>query len=204
MGEEPEFWEKAFNEKQEMWGLEPARSAELAAVFFAEHGVKTVLIPGIGYGRNAKPFMERGMTVTGIELSKTAIEMAAKHFGNRLPVYHGSVTDMPFDHRTYDGIFCHALIHLLDTAERKKLIADCLRQLNPGGWMFFSVISKQASSYGQGKLLGKDRFEQFGGVNMFFYDGESIAGEFGAAGLKEAIPVTENYPFHLISCQREG
>ncbi len=27
--ENPEFWESAFNEKQEMWGFEPAKSAVL-------------------------------------------------------------------------------------------------------------------------------------------------------------------------------
>ena len=77
---EPEFWEKNFIEKQEMWGFEPSRSAVLAKDFFLQKAVKTVLIPGIGYGRNAQIFRENGMEVTGIEISKTAIEMAGKHY----------------------------------------------------------------------------------------------------------------------------
>ena len=56
-----EFWEKAFNEKQEMWGREPAKSAQLAKDFFVENSIKDILIPGIGYGRNAQPFIENGI-----------------------------------------------------------------------------------------------------------------------------------------------
>jgi len=61
-----------------MWGFEPAKSAVLAKDFFVEHKVKNILIPGIGYGCNAKVFMDNGMSVTGIEISQTAIDLAKK------------------------------------------------------------------------------------------------------------------------------
>lgn len=202
--ERPEFWESAFTEKQEMWGFEPAKSAVLTKDFFVEKSVRNVLIPGIGYGRNAKVFRDSGMTVTGIEVSKTAIEMAGKHYGTDLLIHHGSVTDMPFDTNLYDGIFCYALIHLLDSHEREKLIHDCYEQLSAGGYMVFTVISKEASTYGQGKLISKDRYEMFGGVKMFFYDLASIHAEFDTSGLFEIIEVAENYPFFLIKCKKEG
>lgn len=202
--ERPEFWESAFTEKQEMWGFEPAKSAVLTKDFFVEKSVRNVLIPGIGYGRNAKVFRDSGMTVTGIEVSKTAIEMAGKHYGTDLLIHHGSVTDMPFDTNLYGGIFCYALIHLLDSHEREKLIHGCYEQLSAGGYMVFTVISKEAPTYGQGKLISKDRYEMFGGVKMFFYDLASIHAEFDTYGLFEIIEVAENYPFFLIKCKKEG
>jgi SAM-dependent methyltransferase len=198
----PEFWESAFITKQEMWGFEPAKSAVLTKDFFVEKAVKNILIPGIGYGRNAQVFKDHGMAVTGIEISQTAIDMAAKHYGADMTIYHGSVMDMPFDKRQYDGIFCYGLIHLLDESERAKLISDCYDQLTDNGYMVFTAISKEAPTYGQGQLLSKDRYEMFGGVNMFFYDRESINAEFNAAGLFEIAEVTENYPFFLIKCKK--
>ena len=36
--------------------------------------VKDILIPGVGYGRNAKVFIDNGINVTGIEISKTATQ----------------------------------------------------------------------------------------------------------------------------------
>ena len=119
-----EFWDEAFKNKQEMWGFEPAISTVITKNFFVEHNVKNVLIPGIGYGRNAQIFTDNGMAVTGIEISRTAIDLAHKHFKNGLTIHHGSVTDMPFDNKLYDGIFCYGLIYLLNKNERKTFIKN--------------------------------------------------------------------------------
>ncbi len=200
---QPKFWESAFTDKQEMWGFNPARSAIVTKDLFVEKAVKNILIPGIGYGRNAQIFRDNGIAVTGIEISKTAIEMARKYYGTDMIIHHGSVTDMPFDNRTYDGIFCYALIHLLDSSDREKLIRDCYNQLSENGYMVFAVISKEAPTYGTGTLISKDRYEMFGGVQMFFYDKESIHAEFDQAGLFEITEITENYPFFLIKCRKE-
>jgi|SRR5690606_35846441 len=197
-----EFWEEAFKEKQEMWGFEPAKSAKLTKDFFVENGVKNILIAGIGYGRNAQIFRENGIEVTGIEISKTAIELARKHYGTSMIIHHGSVTNMPFDNNQYDGIFCYGLIYLLDSNERAKLISDCYNQLAENGYMIFTAITKQAQTYGQGKQIGKDRFEMFGGAKIFFYDEETIQEEFGKYGLFEVTEVNENYPFYLIKCRK--
>ena len=201
--EKPEFWESAFGEKQEMWGFEPAKSAVLTKDFFVQKSVQNILIPGIGYGRNAQIFKENGIAVTGIEISKTAIEMAGKHYGTDMVIHHGSVTDMPFDKNQYEGIFCYALIHLLDRAEREKLICDCYNQLSENGFMVFTVISKQAHSYRQGKFISKDRYQIYDGVNMYFYDKESIHAEFDQAGLFEITEISESQPFFLIKCKKQ-
>ncbi|MEJ2883386.1 class I SAM-dependent methyltransferase [Pedobacter sp. GR22-6] len=200
--EKPEFWESSFTEKQEMWGFKPSKSAVLTKDFFVSQSVKKILIPGIGYGRNAQIFKENEIEVTGIEISKTAIEMARKHYGGDIVIHHGSVTDMPFDSNQYDGIFCYALIHLLDRVERNKLIRDCYDQLLDGGYMIFTVISKDAHSYGQGKFVSQDRYEIFEGINMFFYDTDSIFNEFGEFGLFEVIEINESQPFFLIKCKK--
>ena len=197
-----EFWEEAFKDKQEMWGLEPARSAIITKDFFEEKGIKNILIAGIGYGRNAQIFRENGIEVTGIEISETAIELAEKHYGTNMTIHHGSVTDMPFDNKQYNGIFCYALIHLLDSKDRAKLIADCYGQLAENGYMVFTAITKEAQTYGQGKQIGKDRFEMFGGVQLFFYDRGTVQEEFGKYGLIEVAEVNENYPFYLIKCRK--
>ena len=198
-----EFWETAFNDKQEMWGMNPAKSAELTKIFFAEKSLKNILIPGIGYGRNAQPFIENGINVSGIEISKTAIELAKKHYGNEMTIFHGSVTEMPFEDKKYDGIFCYALIHLLDSKERKKLIQDCYNQLTKNGFMVFTAITKEDPNFGKGKLIEKDRYEFHEGAKIFYYDQESVKKEFNDFGLFEINEVSENQPMYLIKCKKE-
>ncbi|MDR2470473.1 MAG: class I SAM-dependent methyltransferase [Tannerella sp.] len=191
------FWEASFAEKQTMWGFEPAESAIVAKDFFLKEKVKDVLIPGSGYGRNARVFLDAGMIVTGIEISKTAIELAKNQNKLDMPVYNGSVADMPFDDKLYDGIFSYALIHLLNTDERAKFIRDCYNQLQPNGTMIFSFISKNDPMYGSGQELSKDWFEMSSGVKLFFYDADSIRHEFGNYGLMDFHAMDEPVKFTL-------
>ena len=205
-----EFWESSFIEKQTMWGFEPSDSAILTKDYFLEKNVKDILIPGIGYGRNAKVFIDNGIHVTGIEISQTAINLAREN-GITIPIHQGSVTEMPFDDKLYDSIFCFALIHLLNDNERKKFIKDCYSQLKPNGYMIFTTISKEAPMFGKGKQLAKDYFEVMDGVKMFFYDSDSIKQEFGEYGLIEISEIVEphkdmeNKPpfkFLMVKCQK--
>jgi SAM-dependent methyltransferase len=206
-----EFWESSFIEKQTMWGFEPTDSAILTKDFFLEKNVKDILIPGIGYGRNAKVFMDNGIHVTGIEISQTAIDLARGN-GLDISIYHGPVSDMPFDDKLYEGIFSHALLHLLNHREREKFIQDCYQQLKPNGYMIFTTVSKKAPMFGKGKKLEQDYFETPDGIGMYFYDSNSIKRDFGKSGLVEISEIDEpnksmkNKPsinFIMVKCKKE-
>jgi SAM-dependent methyltransferase len=200
------FWDDAFLRSELMWGFEPTASSLMARDHFARRGAQEVLIPGIGYGRNAKPFLERGMRVTGIEISETAIKLARSKLGLDIAIHHGSVLDMPFDSRRYDAIFCFGLIYLLDAVGRQQLLSACARQLSPGGSMVFTVVAKEFEMYGKGVKLGEDWYETHPGVRIFFYDATSIQREFGAYGQLEIAPVAEpmtggsTRPFLQVTC----
>ncbi|WP_160680504.1 class I SAM-dependent methyltransferase [Clostridium sp. C8-1-8] len=206
-----EFWEKSFAEKQAMWGVEPSSIAFVVADYFAENNLKDILIPGIGYGRNVNPFTDNNMEVTGIEISQTAINIARQNeIKNK--IYHGSVSDMPFENKLYDGIASFALIHLLNQSERKKFISDCYNHLKPGGYMIFTAVSEKAPMYGNGTKLGENYYETSYGVKLFFYDSRSIEKEFGDYGLVDFAEIDDIYKdnpdkppvnFLMIKCRKE-
>jgi SAM-dependent methyltransferase len=197
-----EIWESLYKSNHEMWGLNPTPSTIIAKDFFIEKGIKNMLIPGFGYGRNAQVFIENGIQVTGIEISKTAIEKAQKHFGADTKIHHGSVSAMPFDTIKYDGIYSYSLIHLLDIEERKKLIKDCYNQLAKGGYMVFVVVSKKAPNYGTGNFISEDRYEVHKGLCLYFYDEKSIENEFSDFGLFEINEIEEDLPFYIVKCRK--
>lgn len=202
-----ELWEAAFVKNQLMWGHAQSRSALFAAEVFARAGAKDVLIPGVGYGRNAKAFLDRGMSVTGIEISATAIGLARSELGLTIPIHHGSVTDMPFDDRTYDGIFCYGLLYLLDAEARARVLRACHAQLASDGQMIFTLIAKEAPMYGKGQHLGEDWYEPHPGVRMYFYDEASIARDFGPLGRVEQSRIDEpagsgTFPFINVTCKK--
>ncbi|MBR9918587.1 class I SAM-dependent methyltransferase [bacterium] len=181
-----QFWESNFIEKQKIWGDAATDLAVDAADLFMREGLSNILIPGFGYGRNAMEFIKRNIKVTGIEISQTAIKLAQDHFSNETKIHHGSVAQMPFDDTKYDGVFCHALLHLLEEDERKHCIDQSYRHLTKGGLMYFTVISSLDSAFENGEKIGHNRFQSPHGVNLFFYDESAIANEFEAYGLIEA------------------
>ena len=198
-----EFWEASFKDKQSMWGFQPANSAILAVDLFKANQLTSVLIPGFGYGRNGKVFYDNGIAVTGIEVSATAINIAKTHFGNSMKIYHGNVMDMPFDNSLYYGIFCYALIHLLDEQQRNKLIENCYQQLKTGGLMVFVALSTSTATYGQGINLSPNRFTSKHGVNLFYYDEDTISAEFSDYGLLQASEIKESsQTFYFIVCKK--
>ncbi len=189
-----EYWESRFKNEGAMWKFEPSVSAINALDLFRKQKINKILIPGFGYGRNGKLFIDNCFIVTGIEISASAIELARI---NRIgcTIHHGSVTSMPYDSEKYDGVFCYALIHLLNKKERRNFLSSCYKQLNKYGLMVFVVASKDSGLFGWGKYLSKDRYEIAKGLRTYFYDMDSVLKEFTDFGLTECMDIQEPVKF---------
>lgn len=177
-----------------MWQLKPSDSAFIALEYFKKQKINTILIPGFGYGRNGKLFIDNGFNVTGIEISRSAIELARLN-NIQCTIHHGSVISMPFDKGLFDGIFCYALLHLLNRTERRNFLKSCFDQLKDQGVMIFTVSSDKNSMYGNGKKLSRNRFEIARGLKVFFYDDDSVYGEFKEFGMIECTDLDEPVKF---------
>lgn len=189
-----EFWENHFLKQGTSWGFEPADSALLAANIFQQKNYHSVLLPGIGYGRNVKPFSNNKMKISGVEISQTAVSLLKDHYPE-VTVHCGSVLDECFENELFDGIFAYALLHLFNFHERKKIISAYYGQLIVGGTMIFSVISPESETMKQGKQIGRNRRLMPNGLKVFFYDDEAIRHEFSKAGLVEIIELEEPIKF---------
>lgn len=202
-----EFWESVYKNNGRMWGENPTDNARTVLKILQKHNIRNVLIPGFGYGRNAKVFYDEGIDVSGIEISKTAIGRAQKYFGNDVTIHLGSVTDMPFDDTQYQSIYCYSLIHLLNKADRKKLLHDCYSQLKDNGLMIFVALSINDERFGLGEELEKNTFHSPQGLNLYFYDEASIKDEFGNYNILEAEEINEpienpNEKHWMIVCEK--
>jgi 2-polyprenyl-3-methyl-5-hydroxy-6-metoxy-1,4-benzoquinol methylase len=171
------FWENLFAEKGTLWDFNPSDSALIALELFLENKIAKILIPGVGYGRNAKPFIDKGFNVTGIEISETAIELARKNNLN-FKIYQGSLLDIPFDNETYDGIFCYATWHLFNKKQQQQILRNCYSQLAKNGLMFFNVVSIESIQDFNGNLIAKNTKKLENGIEVYFSDIDSIRKEF--------------------------
>jgi SAM-dependent methyltransferase len=171
------FWEERFCEEGRIWGDSPSRTAEYAIGLFKDAGVKNVLVPGSGYGRNAGAFARAGFEVTGIEISDTAVKIA--RWSSQEIRYHlGSVLDMPFDDSMYDGIYCFNVLHLFRKNDRAVFLHRCQEQLKNGGVMFFVVFSDKEPSLGTGRMVEENTWESKPGREVHYYSEGDLLSEF--------------------------
>jgi SAM-dependent methyltransferase len=171
------FWENRFREEGRIWGDTPSRTAVYAIRLFKKAGVREVLVPGSGYGRNAEAFARAGFAVTGIEISDTALALA-RQGSQKVRYYRGSVLDMPFDDSVYDGIYCFNVLHLFRKNERAAFLQRCREQLKDGGVMFFVVFSDREPSCGTGRMVEEKTFESKPGREVHYYSTGDLVSEF--------------------------
>lgn len=65
-----EFWEKSFQDKQEMWGWEPADSVAETVELFKKHGLIKILIPDSVTVEMLRPYMTMDLRLQGLKFLK--------------------------------------------------------------------------------------------------------------------------------------
>ena len=118
--ESKRFWEERYDREQYIWGKEPGDSAYHAFKLFKNRDIQTVLIPGAGYGRNAKLFAG-DFQVTGVEISGRALALA-EDFVPRVEFVKGDVRNLVGrlgTDREFDAIYCFNVLHLFKKKGRE-------------------------------------------------------------------------------------
>ncbi len=171
-----EYWNGRFAREGAIWGDMPSRSAEYALELFQREGVRKILVPGAGYGRNTRLFSSAGFEVVGIEISEEAFRIA-EEFDDRTKFYNRSVFDMPHDDG-YDALYCFNLLHLFLGSERVLLVSRCREKLREGGFAFFVVFSELEKSFGKGRRLEHNTFESKPGRAAHYFTESDLLGHF--------------------------
>ena len=112
-------------------------------VDFRSYQAKNLLEVGCGVGIDLLRFAHGGAKVTGIDLSKTAIDLACKNFEQNkqngdLCVMNGEC--MEFANNTFDVVYAHGVLQY--TADSSKMIAEIYRVLKPEGEAILMVYNK--------------------------------------------------------------
>jgi ubiquinone/menaquinone biosynthesis C-methylase UbiE len=106
---------------------------------------KNLLEVGCGAGIDLVRFARGGANVTGIDLSKTAIDLACKNFEQSernadLCMMNGEC--MQFADNTFDVVYAHGVLQY--TADSAKMITEIHRVLRPGGEAIMMVYNKHS------------------------------------------------------------
>jgi SAM-dependent methyltransferase len=187
----PEYWSKRFAQEGMIWGSEPSLTALHARDLFRKHNVKSVLVPGAGYGRNTKVFSGEFETV-GIELSGTALNIAGE-WDSATRFIAGSALD-PREDIQVDAVYCYDVLHLFLEMDRRRLVTNCLEQVRPGGLLYFTCFSDEDPNNGCGELLEPGTYEYKKGKFAYFFSEEELRRYFLGCTVVETGTFLENLP----------
>jgi SAM-dependent methyltransferase len=102
-----------------------------------------VLEVGCGAGVDLARFAKGGATVTGVDLTESAIALARanfaqQHLDGRFEVADGE--HLPFPDDAFDLVYAHGVVQY--TADPAQLVRECHRVLKPGGQAIFQVYNR--------------------------------------------------------------
>jgi cyclopropane fatty-acyl-phospholipid synthase-like methyltransferase len=142
-----EYFEKLYSETSCKWGLKP----DFILVHFLELFPKgTVLDLGMGEGRNAIFLAEKGFTVEGVDVSKTAIDRSIHLARERkldINGYVGDLRNFKIAKQKYSLIIAAgASLNFLKKSEIEDIAKRIKSGLKKDGFVFVSVISTNDSA----------------------------------------------------------
>ncbi|MCX6012517.1 MAG: class I SAM-dependent methyltransferase [Chloroflexi bacterium] len=171
------YWDNRFRAENRIWGETPSNSAYHALALFNSINVKSVLVPGAGYGRNSQVFSRAGLQVTGLEISPIAIKLANQTDPKTMFIQK-SVLELDDLNMTFDAIYCFNVLHLFREPQRKLFIKKCLSVLNKNGVFFFVIFSEKEKSFGEGDEVEPGTFESKPGRPVHYFTGEDLMDHF--------------------------
>jgi SAM-dependent methyltransferase len=118
-----------------------------------DYGQLSYLEVGCGAAPNLIWLAERGIAVSGVDISPTALDLARQNFARRglqdriRRLEHGSATALPFADGSFDGALESCVFQHLARADRAGAFAEVVRVLKPGGIFVGHMLNRRHSTF---------------------------------------------------------
>ncbi|MDD3648291.1 MAG: class I SAM-dependent methyltransferase [Candidatus Dojkabacteria bacterium] len=112
-----------------------------------------VLDAGCAAGRDSRVLKDFGFHVTGVDLSRSLLEIAKQENPDIKFVYCDIRNMMEFDKNSFDGIWACGVFHELDRVDMRKVLLEFNRILRKGGLLF--IRTKQGKET-KTKIVSQD------------------------------------------------
>jgi SAM-dependent methyltransferase len=188
------YWTGRFAHEGYIWGETASPTTEAASAWFDRYKVRSVLVPGAGYGRNAKA-LSTVYTVDALELSPAAVA-AGREWAPEVRFTEGSVLELPSTLGSYDAVYAYDVLHLFMAADREQMIRELTGRLNPHGLLYCTVFSDEDAAYGVGEEVEPGSYAYKPGKFAHFYREDELQQEWQGLTVLATGSLDEvlNYP----------
>lgn len=120
-----------------------------------DHSGLRFLEMGCGAGPNLVWLAEKGITVSGVDIAPTALELArgllaeSGHGDLTDEFVEASVSDVPLPDQSFDGILESCVFQHLPRADRERAFTEVGRLLKPGGLFVGNMLGDNHTIYRQ-------------------------------------------------------
>jgi SAM-dependent methyltransferase len=115
---------------------------------------KEVLDVGCGAGTDLMRFARGGANVSGVDISASAIALAAANFAQQrltADLREADGEHLPFPDNTFDLVYAHGVVQY--TSNGEALVGECRRVLKDGGTAVFQAYNRISWLNGLSKLM---------------------------------------------------
>jgi SAM-dependent methyltransferase len=186
-----DYWDARFRERGRLWGDEPSLAGRRAAAFCRSMRIALeppgqplrVLLPGCGYGRNARCLAEDDTQVVAVDSSPAALALTVPH--PHVTYVRADATALPFRTAAFDAVIALHLFHLLDVEERRRACREWRRLCRRGAMLAVSVFAVEDADWGRGDCVEPDTWQREDGKRTHFFTEEALREAFSAFQITE-------------------
>jgi len=153
-----EFWNEQYSKEPLLFGNKPSVVGTKTIQEMNKKELKTVLDVGCAHGRDSTYLAKNGFEVTGIDISKIAIE-TSNQLSDKMQVNAKYIVGDFFSHpfkTKFDCIINFNTLHLFFEEKRKEFIQRMHDLLNENGIIVVASFSNFESQYGKGENSGEE------------------------------------------------
>ncbi len=183
-----EVWERMYHQEHPRWrGPSDLNLDNLKG---------RVLELGCGDGKTAIAMVEAGLSVVGLDLSRTALLTLGKRIDSgKLDLIQADALDLPFNEGAFDSVTSvHFLDHLI-LSDRRRAVSEIDRVLRAGGIVvgrFFSVDDMRS---GKGEQIEQSTYLRGNGVINHYFREDEILDLFAGYEALSIDPVLKSTKF---------
>lgn len=166
-------WNNVYKKDSSFFGDEPSNFAVVCYNVMKKNALKKMLEIGCGQGRDCLYFASKGMEVTALDYSETAVsDLLAKAEQKNIDIKvhaYDAKKPLPFDDGSFDAVYSHMFFSMkFKLDELISVFQEIKRVLKKDGFHFFSVRNHNDKFYRKGTKIDDEVYDINGFQIRFF------------------------------------